>query len=386
MSALHLAQCVRLLLLLVVVAVLASVASASDSEVVRVASTLSSPGRAVRWVCVSSPSSASPSDSQDCSAADRAPPSAPHRFQWLLPQHNEDWLKQQLAEVSDHTHPRYQQWMSKAEVLAHIAPPADTVQEVIDWMLAGGVQNASIINRGDVLLVHTQVGVVESLFSTQLHVYRHVSNRTTTRSAGDLTIPAALLPALHSLRGVAEWPVESSHIVAVVPQPAPARHSTTSFGSSSNSAAERGAGHLFHPTQVEQDPQTCTLLDYEIFGSDFTPVASPQWLALQYNLSDRSLSTTSSGQIAAVAGGYEGSDYQAFSQNDLNQFCYDVGIAKQCSPIVFNTNLLYLEQQANGAAAPAGGEADLESEQLHTSDSPAFAFLVATSFRTTDWH
>ena len=303
------------------------------------------------WSCASSHNRSSPV----CEAVDRAASSIPFTFQWLLPQRNLSWLKQQLEEVSDHRHPRYQQWMTKDTVLPHIAPPASTVLPVLEWMTASGIPATSIVNRGDILLVNTTVGQAEALLSTQLHVYRHSDrNVTIVRSHSDVTIPSFLAPALHMLRKVQDWPVLPLHH-AFIKTPS----SSTPAPPSSTPSPSTPHSHHFHPTQTELPNYQCTALQLELFG--YTPSVSPQWVAAQYNLTDRSTASQLSGQLAAVAGGYGD---QVFSVPDLAQFLYDVGCHNSSggyTVYIDNQALLLSDQTSNGASTPAGVEADLES-------------------------
>ena len=134
----------------------------------------------------------------------RADPAAQHRFKWHLPRADgaAEWLQRQFEQTTDPTHPRYQHWVDKDEVMQRIAPPSSISQPVLQWLAQHGVDtsatSAQVKQHGDVLEVTATVSTVEALFGVELHHHgRENSSSTVVRAKGAAaSIPAALASSL----------------------------------------------------------------------------------------------------------------------------------------------------------------------------------------------
>ncbi|KAI0695326.1 subtilisin-like protein [Cerioporus squamosus] len=92
-----------------------------------------------------------------------------------LKQDKFDELVTALYEVSDPSHERYGQHLSKEDVAALIAPHPDSVDLVEAWLLAHGLDTTST-NRspaGDFVTIRVSVAQAEKMLGTQYQVFRH---------------------------------------------------------------------------------------------------------------------------------------------------------------------------------------------------------------------
>lgn len=92
-----------------------------------------------------------------------------------LKQDRFDELVEHLYEVSDPEHARYGAHLSKAEIDTLIAPHAETVELVEDWLALHGV-DAKDCHRspaGDWLKITVSVAQAEKMLGTEYNVYTH---------------------------------------------------------------------------------------------------------------------------------------------------------------------------------------------------------------------
>ncbi|KAI0831997.1 peptidase S8/S53 domain-containing protein [Trametes gibbosa] len=92
-----------------------------------------------------------------------------------LKQDKFDELVASLYEVSDPTHERYGQHLSKEDVAALVAPHPDTVDLVESWLSAHGLDLSSTqrSHSGDWMTIRVSVAQAEKMLGTQYNVYRH---------------------------------------------------------------------------------------------------------------------------------------------------------------------------------------------------------------------
>ncbi|KAF7290878.1 Peptidase S53 domain-containing protein [Mycena chlorophos] len=106
-----------------------------------------------------------------------------------LPQPNFPALEDALYAVSDPTHERYGAHLSKEQVEELIAPHAESVEAVNEWLYSHGVQDSDIArsSAGDWLTIRLPVALAEGMLDTKYHVWKNIKNgeylvRTTSYS------------------------------------------------------------------------------------------------------------------------------------------------------------------------------------------------------------
>jgi len=99
-----------------------------------------------------------------------APAPADHiiRLRIGLPQANFAELERHLQEISDPSHLRYGQHLSKAQVEALVAPEPESITFVDDWLASFGLgqNDLSRSSAGDWVIVHVPVHVAEKMLNT----------------------------------------------------------------------------------------------------------------------------------------------------------------------------------------------------------------------------
>ena len=101
----------------------------------------------------------------------RAPPFYIIPLRIGLPQLRFSELEQHLVETSDPFHPSYGKHLSKEDVEALVAPNANSVEAVHDWLESHGVQKEACHHSpaGDWVTVHLPVAQVEKMLGTVGH-------------------------------------------------------------------------------------------------------------------------------------------------------------------------------------------------------------------------
>lgn len=152
-----------------------------------------------------------------------------------LKQHKIDVLIEQLYDVSDPASAAYGKHLSKEQVEALVAPHADTVAIVEDWLAAHGIPAAhcSRSPSGDWLSVSVPVSTAERLFDTTYHVFRRRDTgnrvvRTLSYSLPralhdhiDVVAPTTMFGSLHEMRATSF--VQPAGFQAVTPDAEPER-------------------------------------------------------------------------------------------------------------------------------------------------------------------
>ena len=286
-------------------------------------------------------SAAAPLNSASAATAStRASATEPVSFLWLFPLRNLDWLKAEVDETSNPASPRYLQRQPEEVVDAKVGPTSGEKDEVRQWLSSNGVNDSDIVDQRHVLKVRTTAGVVEQLFNTTMHHYRHTaSGRTATVAASAVYVPAALAPRLSALSGVYNFPHAVYHVHAFRSSP---RTGSSSSGSKQSGGSRRRANstHSMHTMQTEETNRQCPSND----NIDFEPVLAPQTLATLYNFNERNTATTAQSTRAAVGGGFGGTDSnnqnynEAFSQADLSHFQTNIGFSQSFSPQSYGNN------------------------------------------------
>lgn len=108
----------------------------------------------------------------------RAPSSHVIPLRIGLPQSRFSELEQHLAEISDPFHPSYGKHLSKEDVEALVAPDANSIEAVHDWLGSHGVQKDACHHSpaGDWVTVHLPVAQVEKMLGTEFSVWEHTED------------------------------------------------------------------------------------------------------------------------------------------------------------------------------------------------------------------
>ncbi|KAI0794109.1 subtilisin-like protein [Fomes fomentarius] len=111
-----------------------------------------------------------------------------------LKQDRFDELVTALYEVSDPAHARYGQHLSKEEVAALVAPHADSVSNVEDWLLAHGLDTSSAQRSpsGDWITVRVSVSQAEEMLGTKYNLFRHGKSEDYVVRTMNYSLPSIL--------------------------------------------------------------------------------------------------------------------------------------------------------------------------------------------------
>ncbi|KAG9079042.1 hypothetical protein FS749_008892 [Ceratobasidium sp. UAMH 11750] len=145
-----------------------------------------------------------------------------------LKQARMDELLGVLDEVSDPGHVRYGMHLSKAEVDELVAPRAETVETVEEWLDAHGVKISARSSAGDWLHVRVPVARAEKMLNTRYNVYQHESGSHIVRSESyalprwlddhiDLVQPTTFFGKLHERGTELEKRMWGEDLVAAKP-------------------------------------------------------------------------------------------------------------------------------------------------------------------------
>lgn len=99
-----------------------------------------------------------------------------------LKHRNQDKLDQHVLELSDPSHARYGQYMSASEIRDLIAPPAETIDMIRDWLSEHEICDAVLSRTRDSFNVVLPVGKIEELLATTYSVFRHDDGTTLIRA------------------------------------------------------------------------------------------------------------------------------------------------------------------------------------------------------------
>ncbi|KAN0134254.1 Peptidase S8/S53 domain containing protein [Lactarius tabidus] len=111
-----------------------------------------------------------------------------------LPQPRFSELEQHLAEISNPSHARYGEHLSKAEVEALVAPHASSVDAVYGWLESHGVQREACHRSpaGDWVTVRVPVAQAEEMLGTEFRVWQHTLDGDVLVRTTEYSLPAHL--------------------------------------------------------------------------------------------------------------------------------------------------------------------------------------------------
>ncbi|KAJ3711369.1 tripeptidyl peptidase A [Lentinula raphanica] len=111
-----------------------------------------------------------------------------------LPQPNFHVLEKHLYEVSDPSHPRYGQHLSKAEVEAIVAPHPESLELVTEWLASHGLGEEDITRSPakDWMTVTVPVREAEKMLDTTYHVWKHTTTGESIIRTTSFSLPIHL--------------------------------------------------------------------------------------------------------------------------------------------------------------------------------------------------
>ena len=131
------------------------------------------------------------------------------RVTFAIKQTNAEWLETKLNAVSYPDSPEYGKYLNFDEIARHVHGRPESVQALVSALESFGVSQSDVdFTLGmDFAVTELPVRVVEAMFSTKLHRYRHVDHKDwTITTALDHTVPTALLEHLDFVSGIAGLP------------------------------------------------------------------------------------------------------------------------------------------------------------------------------------
>lgn len=113
----------------------------------------------------------------------RANPDILHEIIISIPQKNQETLVKLLHEVSDHTSPKYGNYLSFDEIGELVSNPQSTAA-VQNWLESNDVSVVSVTDHGEYITAVATIGVWEKLFDAKFHEFQH-SDSSTFHSESD---------------------------------------------------------------------------------------------------------------------------------------------------------------------------------------------------------
>jgi hypothetical protein len=144
--------------------------------------------------------------------------------------------------VSTPASPHYGRYLSAAELADLVAPPAEWVAAVVEWLQSHGVHSHTLSRNRDYITVHVDVGQADALlgcsFGRFLHTCDPHLNANTSysrtpcsslcdvcretgnevlRCLGEYSVPAHVAPFLDLVAGVIRFPSTCTTCLGVAP-------------------------------------------------------------------------------------------------------------------------------------------------------------------------
>ncbi|KAH0593136.1 hypothetical protein MHUMG1_09138 [Metarhizium humberi] len=120
------------------------------------------------------------------------------RLSIALESQGHDVFERRLQEVSDPTHPRYGQYLSRGEAVALVRPRPRSVAAVREWLLSENVTQGQVQERGLFMDAVMTIGTAENLLSTTYGLFQHGKQRAIGALA--YSVPAEVRPHITSIR------------------------------------------------------------------------------------------------------------------------------------------------------------------------------------------
>jgi len=139
---------------------------------------------------------------------DRASPLVPVSGMVALKQRNLDELDRLFTEASNPGHPNWQNWMTSQQILDVVAPTKQDHDEVLAWLVDGGVKMNKIVSHGDAIEFTTTASVAERLFKTQFFVFQNTETKQTkVNQIGDYSVPTRISQLIDFVSGLSYFPI-----------------------------------------------------------------------------------------------------------------------------------------------------------------------------------
>jgi subtilase family serine protease len=109
-----------------------------------------------------------------------------------------------VEQLHDSASPLYHQWLTADQVAARFGPAADDVGKVTSWLASHGFTVHAAYAANGVIDFSGPASAVLSAFHTEIHNLS-VNGRHHIANAGDLSIPAALAPAVQGVVSMSDF-------------------------------------------------------------------------------------------------------------------------------------------------------------------------------------
>lgn len=119
-------------------------------------------------------------------------------------------LTQFLDDQQNVNSPSYHRWLTPQQFGQQYGPATADVQQVQNWLQAQGFAVTRVANGGWWIQFSGTAGQVAQTFSTTIHTYR-LNGNTYTANATDISIPAALSPAVSGVLSLHNFPRHPNH-------------------------------------------------------------------------------------------------------------------------------------------------------------------------------
>ncbi|VDB85317.1 unnamed protein product [Peniophora sp. CBMAI 1063] len=125
-----------------------------------------------------------------------APPDHIVNLKVGLPQARFDELERHLYEISDPSHSRYGQHLSKSEVETLVSPSTEGLDIVMDWLGEHGLKESDLRLSAarDWITIRTSVAKAEAMLDTKFHIWEHASGDSTLVRTTSYSLPGHIHP------------------------------------------------------------------------------------------------------------------------------------------------------------------------------------------------
>ncbi|KAF7300102.1 Peptidase S53 domain-containing protein [Mycena kentingensis (nom. inval.)] len=121
-----------------------------------------------------------------------APPEKEITLRIQLKNNNLPGLEETLLTISDPASGTYGQWLTIEEVNAFVAPTAETVSAVSEWLAEHDIESKTVSPAGDELSITIPVSKANTLLATDFGVFEHIESGTKSIRTLEYSIPASL--------------------------------------------------------------------------------------------------------------------------------------------------------------------------------------------------
>jgi len=130
-------------------------------------------------------------------------------FTVALKQQQLDKLESKFWQIADPTHAEWRNFMTVEEINTLIAPKAEHMQHVQDW-LSSNLPDATIDVAGDFIKVRSSAKHVEKLFDAEVHLFTHTNGHMVARTMGKVSVPDDVFACIDLVSGISEFPMPRS--------------------------------------------------------------------------------------------------------------------------------------------------------------------------------